>query len=1496
MKYFTQRNFKMVGTIILSLSFHILVIAQTGADITSFVVTGATGDAVIDATNHTVTIEVSTTTSNSLAPTIGLSTSATVSPESDISQTFQNGIPNVYTVTAGDGATTQDWEVTINWVPYSGGTYKVGSGGDFAFLSQAITAIRKAGIGGDVVLALLDGHVENASYYFFFDRYVGSDLYFLTIQPDAGATNITITCNSSGGCFQFRGVENLTFDGGGVTTLTNRGNGAYFFFTEKAENGNNFFSKNITINNCNFVNKGPMAVIEKTSGIIIENSSFQYSGSPLYSSTGISVINTSDNITIRSNKFLMGVAFDGGDLYSLTGISGNFGADVSALIYNNYISLSPTEAGGGIRGMDLTGGSNTEIYHNTINITGGAGTNDMLVHGIRVNSSATNSEKIQNNIISIEKDPGNTQGLIGIKTSTTSVSSDHSFNNIYLANNGAYQTIMNIDNTDYADINNKTLQSLDITNVQPVFTDAANGDLSLTGTSLASDDLRGTPIASVTTDINGTSRSIYAPSKGAHETPNNLTNITAFSLSEQTVAATINTINHTVAITVNKGTDPTSLIPKIRTSPGATISPLTGVAQDFSSPVNYTVTAEDATEQIWEATVTVEPNSDPTDITLTSVSVDENTASGTAIATLDAADANTNDTHTFTLVAGTGDADNASFTITGDQLKVAEVFDFETKSSYSIRIKADDGDAGIFEKEFIISVNDVAEAPTGITLSSKSIAENNSVGDNIGTLTTTDSDNGETYAYSLVAGTGDIDNASFTISNDQLNANLAFNFEDKNMFYIRIQTNDGNGGTFQKEFTIMIVDTWEAPTDITLDVNSVDENAAVSTVVGTLSTIDEDPGDNFTYTLVAGTGDVDNGLFSIAGAELQVNGSIDYESTQTLSVRIRTTPTHAAHAIEKAFTINVNDLDEIPPTLSSQTPSPSATGIAIASDIVLTFDEEVQAGTGTVTINQGGSIFESLDITGGRIAVSGSTVTINPTADFSNNAEVEVIVPAGVITDLSGNEYAGISAGNWTFVTEKASQTVTFDAVSSTLKYGDAPVTLGATATSGGVVTFTVVSGPGTVAGTELTITGAGTIVVRADQAGDATYTAGANTLDIITGKATLTATANDITTAYGSTPAYTITYTGFIGTDDASTLDTAPTASSTGTTVGSQTITASGGVDTNYDFTYVAGTLTITKAMLTVTANNQTIAYGDALPTFTVTYAGFVGTDDATVLDTAPTVAAAGTTTGTHAITASGGADANYDFTYVDGTLTISKAMLTVTAENLSMVYGSALPSLAFAYTGFVGTDDASVLDTPPTAATTATDASDVGVYPITLSGGADADYDFTYANAEMTITQATATITLADMEQVVTGSALEPTVTTDPAGLAYTITYDGGATAPSAVGTYAVVATINETNYTGEATGNFVIAEALGLEALANVGAEVYPNPVSDYLHLSWKEAKPRQLALYNTAGKMVYQMETSDRTHRIDMRGQSNGLFHLIIAEKGGKTVSVNILRKN
>ncbi|QFZ15698.1 MBG domain-containing protein [Anabaena sp. YBS01] len=246
--------------------------------------------------------------------------------------------------------------------------------------------------------------------------------------------------------------------------------------------------------------------------------------------------------------------------------------------------------------------------------------------------------------------------------------------------------------------------------------------------------------------------------------------------------------------------------------------------------------------------------------------------------------------------------------------------------------------------------------------------------------------------------------------------------------------------------------------------------------------------------------------------------------------------------------------------------------------------------------------------------------------------------------------------------------------------------------------------------------------------------------------KALLTVTADNATREYGlANPGFTGSITGFRNGDTASVISGLVYGSSAvlNSGIGNYAITGSGATATNYDFSYVPGTLTITRALLTVTADNASREYGLANPAFTGTISGLRAGDTASVVSGLAygTAANTGSAVGSYAITASGGSATNYDFAYVPGTLTITRALLTVTADNATREYGLANPAFTGSITGFRNGDTASVVS-GLTYGSVATIASNAGTYAITGSGATATNYDFSYVPGTLTITKALLTV----------------------------------------------------------------------------------------------------------------------------------------------------------
>ncbi|GEM_PF-1558433 len=156
-------------------------------------------------------------------------------------------------------------------------------------------------------------------------------------------------------------------------------------------------------------------------------------------------------------------------------------------------------------------------------------------------------------------------------------------------------------------------------------------------------------------------------------------------------------------------------------------------------------------EKVLTVSVT-DANEAPTDIALSSTSVSEGLPAGTDVGTFAASDPDVRDTFTYTLVGGVGGADNASFAISGNQLLTAASFDYEAKSSYSIRVRTTDQGGLWFEKVFTISVTDVDEvAPTVTAVYVRGSSWNTNF---LSFLAANMSGSSSTYGYAIPVGSG----------------------------------------------------------------------------------------------------------------------------------------------------------------------------------------------------------------------------------------------------------------------------------------------------------------------------------------------------------------------------------------------------------------------------------------------------------------------------------------------------------------------------------------------------------------------------------------------------------------------------------------------------------------------------------------------------------------------------------------------------------------------
>ena len=261
--------------------------------------------------------------------------------------------------------------------------------------------------------------------------------------------------------------------------------------------------------------------------------------------------------------------------------------------------------------------------------------------------------------------------------------------------------------------------------------------------------------------------------------------------------------------------------------------------------------------------------------------------------------------------------------------------------------------------------------------------------------------------------------------------------------------------------------------------------------------------------------------------------------------------------------------------------------------------------------------------------------------------------------------------------------------------------------------------------------------------------------------KAPLTAAVKNYTRKYGeANPVFEIAYTGLKNGETAPAWTVEPEISTTATQQSDADvyeIKAVGGEPKNYEMSGItSGSLSITPASLTIKANDFSRLYYEDNPEFTLTYTGFVGDDDPSVLTTSPqinTSATKNSKAGEYAIEVSNAASKNYTISFEKGKLSINKRQLTVSTKDYTRAYNEENPSFELSYIGFVNSEDEKVLLSKPKATTDATSSSDVGTYSITIGDGVAENYDFNYVNGKLTIEKAYQTLTwdqvLSDVKQ---------------------------------------------------------------------------------------------------------------------------------------------------
>jgi Ca2+-binding RTX toxin-like protein len=445
---------------------------------------------------------------------------------------------------------------------------------------------------------------------------------------------------------------------------------------------------------------------------------------------------------------------------------------------------------------------------------------------------------------------------------------------------------------------------------------------------------------------------------------------------------------------------------------------------------NVQVKVTDSAGNSFTKTITVgvgNVNEAPTNISLSTPTVAENSVNGTVVGSLSATDPDAGDTFTYTLVDNAG----GRFALSGSSLVVANggLLDYETATSHSVQVKVTDGGGNSYTKTLTVGISDVVEsqpssAPTNITLSNTSVAENSVNGTVVGSLSATDQDAGDTFIYTLVDNAGGrfaLSGNNVTVANGSL-----LDYEAAASHNVQVKVTDSAGNTFTKTITVGVGNVNEAPTNVALSTSTVAENSANGTVVGSLSATDPDAGDAFTYALLDNAG----GRFALSGSNLVVvnGGLLDFETATSHNVQVKVTDS-VGNSYTKTLVVGVLDVAE-----GASNAAPTDIQISNASVTENAGDGTI-VGTLSATDPDAGDTFTYalLNDAQGRFYLSGSNLVVanGGLLDFEAATSHAVQIQ---VTDSAGNSYTESIVINLVDVLENAKAIVTGTTAAETIR------------------------------------------------------------------------------------------------------------------------------------------------------------------------------------------------------------------------------------------------------------------------------------------------------------------------------------------------------------------------------------------------------------------------------------------------------------------------------
>ena len=295
-----------------------------------------------------------------------------------------------------------------------------------------------------------------------------------------------------------------------------------------------------------------------------------------------------------------------------------------------------------------------------------------------------------------------------------------------------------------------------------------------------------------------------------------------------------------------------------------------------------------------------------------------------------------------------------------------------------------------------------------------------------------------------------------------------------------------------------------------------------------------------------------------------------------------------------------------------------------------------------------------------------------------------------------------------------------------------------------------------------------------------------------------LLVTADNLSRVYGeANPAFTSSYSGFVGSDDDSLFDgftiNYSTTAQVNSPVGNYIIVPSGANSlSDYDVNYRNGTLSISPRLLNIRVQDASIDYLDSQPDYSVTYSGLASFDSASNISGLVIDDVAITGAGNYDVVARGAANSNYVIQYQQGTLQVNPRPVTLTVRDTSRRYGQDNPTFSLRASNTGGASNSQMGISQAAFSTLATSESDVGEYDVSASGISNSNFAFNYVAGTLKINPVDLTISIDNATRQY--GDMNPDFNATVSGLV------AGDSIDDAVDQYALVTSANQSSNVGQ------------------------------------------------------------------------------------------------